>query len=117
MLRGSDSYKPEEANYGLEPPVFVLIESLLWFSQALRSGVWTYFEATPVLRQEAMLWALRRVAPKDFSEYYTVGMKVWKDENKIRAVDTWMQNNDEENNRLLWRLAIEHRASIERLCG
>jgi len=117
ILCGCGSYEPKQPDYGFDSQTFVFVESLLWFSQALRSGVWTYFEATPRQRQEAMREALRSIAPKEFSEYYALGMEVWKDENKIKVVDTWMQDHDDENNRFLWRLITEHRASIERLCA
>ena len=117
ILCGCDSYEPEKPNYGFDTQTFVFVESLLWFAQAQRSGVWTYFEATPTQRKEAMLEALQAIAPKEYPEYYALGMKVWNDEGKIKVVDTWMQNHDEENNRFLWRLATKHRASIERLCA
>ena len=112
-----DGLNRSEATYGYPQPVFVFLESLLWFSQAIRSGTWTYYEATPRARQDAMLGALEREAPRGFATHYALGMQIWRDERKIKVVDAWMENHDENNNRWLWRLVNKHRATIERLCG
>jgi hypothetical protein len=106
-----------EPSYGYPQPVFVFLESLLWFSQAIRSGAWTYYEATPRARQDAMLRALEREAPTGFATHYALGMQNWRDERTIGVVDAWIEKHDEDNNRWLWRLVNEHRATIERLCG
>jgi hypothetical protein len=74
-LVGSDAYDRSQPTYGFPGPVFVFKESLIWFSQAIRSGVWTYHEATPPFRQEAMLRALKEHAPKGFAAKYAFGMK------------------------------------------
>jgi hypothetical protein len=106
-----------DPTYGYPQPVFVFLESLLWFAQAIRSGAWTYYEATPRARQDAMLCALESDAPKGFATHYALGTQNWQDDGKIGIVDVWIENHDEDNNRWLWRLAIEHRATFERLCG
>jgi hypothetical protein len=106
-----------DPTYGYPRPVFVLVESLLWFAQAIRSGAWTYYEATPRARQDAMLCALESDAPKDFATHYALGMQNWQDEGKIGVVDVWIENHDEDNNRWLWDLVNAHRATFERLCG
>lgn len=116
-LPGAGCYSPSEPCYGYPQPVFVFVESLVWFSQAIRSGAWTYYEATPGARQDAMLDALKCEAPTEFATHYALGMRDWRDEQKIEAVDMWMQNHDEDNNRWLWRLVNKHRSAIERLCG
>jgi hypothetical protein len=51
----------------LPEPVFVFVESLVWFSQAIRSGLWIYYEATPRIRQDALPGALRHHAPAEFA--------------------------------------------------
>jgi hypothetical protein len=112
-----DRARLDEPAYGYPRPVFVFMESLLWFAQANRSGVSTYYEATPKTRQNAMLQALESEAPREFAAQYLLGMQNWQDEAMIEIVDAWMQNHDEDNNRWLWRLANEHRAAFERFCG
>jgi hypothetical protein len=106
-----------DPTYGYPQAVFVFMESLLWFAQAIRSGAWTYYEATPRARQQAMLRALEGEAPAGFATHYSLGMQNWQDESRIGVVDTWIEDHDEDNNRWLWRLANEHRATFERLCG
>jgi hypothetical protein len=112
-----DGLSRGEPTYGYPQPVFVFLESLIWFAQAMRSGVVTYYEATPKARQEAMLDALERSAPSGFATYYALGMQGWQDERKIEIVDLWMESHDEENSCWLWHLVNEHRDTIERLCG
>jgi hypothetical protein len=56
-----DSHQPD---YGLPSHFFVVVEGLAWFAQACRSGVWTYFEATPPQRQQAMYEALLQFGRK-----------------------------------------------------
>lgn len=69
--------------YGLTPAVFTFVETLNWFSQAIRSGAWTYFEATPTGRQNAMLTALQRLAPAEFTARYEEGIKHWRDQEMM----------------------------------
>ncbi len=59
LVCGTQAFDERHAIYGLPPPLFLFVEDLLWFAQAWRSGSWTYFEATPPERQQAMLEALR----------------------------------------------------------
>jgi len=116
-LYGSEDYNRNEPTYGYPEPVFVFVESLVWFSQAIRSGVWTYYESTPRIRQDAMLDALRRHAPAEFATHYSLGMKNRRGELNTNVVDAWIEDHEEDCNRWLWRLANEHRSAIERLCG
>src|SRR5258708_2971759 len=72
MLCGTRGFNLRSPTYGLPRALFLFVESLAWFAQGLRSGVWTYFEATPSVRQQEMLAALGDLAPKGFDEQYTV---------------------------------------------
>ena len=103
-----DGLSRGDPTYGYPQPVFVFLESLIWFAQAIRSGALTYYEATPKARQDAMLDALEREAPRGFATHYSLGMQGWQDERKIEIVDLWIEGHDEENNRWLWRLVNEH---------
>jgi hypothetical protein len=115
MLCGSHGFNLQSPTYGLPRALFLFIESLAWFAQGLRSGAWTYFEATPSVRQQEMLAALRDLAPKGFDEQYSAGMRGWADAAQAAAVDTWLQQSDEEINAFLWRLAEQNRAMIDAL--
>lgn len=99
-------------DYGLPTFAFVFAETLLWFAQAIRSGVWTYYEATPALRQRVMAAALRIHAPQGFADSYERGMLDWRDELKIHAVDVWIETNDAAANAWLRSLARENRETL-----
>jgi hypothetical protein len=116
-LAASVAYNHAAPTYGHPEPVFAFMEGLLWFSQAIRSGVWTYYEATPRFRQDAMLRALESHAPQEFAAHYALGMKDWRDETRIVVVDKWIEGHEDDCDRWLWRLANEHRPIFERACG
>jgi len=110
ILSGSASFAPAREDYGLELPLFAFIEGLAWFAQSLRSGAWTYFEATPTERQSRMLEALKSLAPAGFAAHYAFGMSSWRDEVAMRQLDNWLEEHDSENNNWFWRVAEAHRA-------
>jgi hypothetical protein len=114
-LRGSSAFDLRLATYGLPRALFLFVESLTWFAQSLRSGAWTYFEAAPHARQQEMLAALRDFAPEGFDQQYGAGMKVWEDPAQAADLDTWLEQNDDQNNAFLWRLAEQNRAIIDTL--
>lgn len=113
-LCGSNLFDGKGATWGLPSPLFLFVEGLLWFAQGIRSGTWTYFEATPPARQQAMLEALRQEGmPPDFAERYALGMRNWETPDALDALDAWLDDNDWLNKDLLWALASRHRTSIE----
>jgi hypothetical protein len=114
---GAEKYRRDESDFGLPRPVFVFQETLTWFSQAIRSGSWTYFEATPRARQQAMLRALECEGPPGYAANYSLGMETWQDDVKCKAVDTWITTHEEDCSQWLWRLANRYRPVFERVCG
>ena len=114
---GSETYRREAADFGLPLPVFLFQETLTWFSQSIRSGVWTYYEATPRARQEAMYRALVGEAPPGYAVNYARGMDAWRDAATCEAVDTWIAAHEEDHHRWLWRLVSQYRPLFERVCG
>jgi|UPI000648A44D hypothetical protein len=116
MICASDAFRPEHPTYGLSQSLFLLVEGLSWFAQAARSGVRTYFEATPVERQQAMLRALEHeAAPDDLLDNYRSGISAWRDPVLTADLDRWIDRSDEANTRYLWSLARAHRPEIEAL--
>jgi hypothetical protein len=113
---GAEDYRSDQPDFGLPRAVFVFQETLMWFSQAIRSGMWTYYEATPRARQEAMLSALACEAPPGYAAIYSFGMETWQDNVKRQAVDAWIESHEEDCNQWLWRLANQYRAVFERAC-
>src|SRR4051812_46254302 len=84
-LRSSPQFTVTAPDLGLPPFALVFVEMLAWFAQAIRSGVSTYYEATPANHQAAMAGALRAFAPEEFAVWYERGMADWRDLTKIRA--------------------------------
>jgi hypothetical protein len=101
--------------YGLPVPVFIFIESLNWFSQAIRSGVWSYFEVTPIERQEAMYAELQCLAPTGFAEQYRQGIKHWRDQAKMKNLDRWVSENESACDDWLFKLLLAHRQELRPL--
>lgn len=56
----------DHPRYGLPATAFIFVETLNWFSQAIRSGAWTYFEVTPKERQMAILSELQYIGLPEF---------------------------------------------------
>jgi hypothetical protein len=116
MICASDAFGLKHPTYGLSTPLFLLVEGLLWSAQGARSGVRTYFEATPVERQRAMLGALEhQAAPEEVLDNYRFGMEVWRDPLRTADLDRWIDGNDETVARYLWALVRSHRPEIEAL--
>lgn len=111
-LCSAQEFTMRKPDYGLPATAFVFVETLLWFAQAIRSGVWTYYEATPEDRQSRMQAALHQFAPTDFGDQYSHGMRDWQDEEKIAEVDTWIEANDERANGWLREHARTSRAEL-----
>jgi hypothetical protein len=108
----SAQFRATSADYGLPQFAFLFAETLLWFAQATRSGVWTYYEATSRARQDAMAAALREAAPEEFASWYERGMHDWRDETRITAVDFWIEANDQVANEWLRTLARRNREAL-----
>lgn len=103
-------------SYGFPDPAFNFLERLAWFAQGTRSGAWTYFEATPPERQHAMLSVLRRdFDHADFSAQYAFGMDNWQVPTSMKALDAWLDANDERNNAICWQIISSQCVLIQRL--
>ena len=101
--------------YGLELPLFVFCEALTWFSQSIRSGVWTYYEATPTRRQEAMKASLAIVQAGPIIERYAFGMIYWRDFEAMTELDQWLGETDDQNTSWLAELLNSHRDLLKQL--
>jgi hypothetical protein len=116
VLCGGDQFRTESPTYGLPMPAFDIVERLSWFAQGTRSGAWTYFEATPPERQRAMLAVLEQdEAHPDFAAQYAFGMNNWRDAPILRPLDKWLDDNDELNNDLIWKIISANRELIQSL--
>jgi hypothetical protein len=109
---GSSQFMATSPDYGLPQSAFLFIETLLWFAQGIRSGIWTFYEATSQTRQDAMAAALREAGPEEFASWYERGMHDWRDETQIGAVDNWIEANDEVANHWLRGLVRRSRETL-----
>jgi hypothetical protein len=117
ILLTSPQYDSSQPGYGLPPCFFVVAEGLLWFAQAWRSGVWTYFEATPPQRQQAMYEALLQFGPEEFAQRYQFGMRHWRETQEIAPLDSWMKEMDEVATEWMRTILRAHRAEYKALCA
>jgi hypothetical protein len=114
LLRVPD-YDVSQPARGLCPPFFVVVETLQWFAQGSRSGVWTYFEATPPQRQQAMTDALQKLGAHELARRYHYGIAQWRDPAAIAELDVWMRAQDEVAHQWLRALLRTHRAELKAL--
>lgn len=108
-----DTSKPD---YGVPRPAFAYIEALAWFSQAIRSGAWVYFEATSFGRQRAMLDALQVLAPAEVAQMYKLGMEHWRNATVMKNLDRWLADNESASNAWLHALVQLHRDELISMC-
>lgn len=117
-LCGSRKFDQSDASFGLPLPFFCLVERLTWFAQGIRSGAWTYFEATPIPRQSAMLESLRAdTLHQDFTKQYEFGMREWRAPSQHPMLDDWIDSNDNLNNQIAWQAVIENREQLQSLAN
>jgi hypothetical protein len=117
VICGTASFHQQHPTYGLVPSLFLFLEDSLWFAQSIRSGSWTYFEATPRERQQAMLEELRTQAPPGWSEQYAFGMNHWRDSERLAVLDAWIDEQDRANSEFLWNHLARHRPTLEAALG
>ena len=109
---GCRAFDKGATDYGLPGRLFLFVECLGWISQSLRSGSWTYFEATPVARQQLMLKRLREDGLPTLGDRYAESMSNWRDASKISSVDKWLEAHEAVIEAWLWDCAIAARADF-----
>ena len=62
-----------------------------------------------------MASALRQNAREEFASWYEQGMRDWRDETRIPALDNWIKANDEVANEWLRALVRPNRESLLKL--
>ena len=110
-------YDVSQPALGLPPYFFVVVEALQWFAQGSRSGAWTYFEATPTQRQQAMTEALRQLGADELARWYRYGIEHWKDSSAIAELDHWMEATDAAAHQWLRTLLRAHGAELKAVLG
>ncbi|WP_409303171.1 hypothetical protein [Pseudomonas sp. KCJK8993] len=106
---------PDQPDLGLPPVLFVYLEALTWFAQSVRSGAWTYFEATPHARQQAMRAGLLALGCDRWLERYVFGMDHWTDEASMAELDRWIDASEPEQASWLLQLLDTQRDRLKQL--
>ena len=88
---GWEGFSKDDPSFGWPLPVFVVFELLTWLAVADRSGVWTYYDATPVARLNCVLTALDKLQAVELHRQYGYGKDHWKDEKASEALDHWIR--------------------------
>jgi hypothetical protein len=116
ILCATDRFSQSESDYGLPQPLFVFVECLHWLATSWRSGsAWTYYEATPPTRQEAMRQGLEALEAPDLARRYAEGMEHWRDPQARRVLDAWVKEHDVNVTLWLRSLVRAYRPTIEEL--
>jgi hypothetical protein len=92
---GWDCFDVNDPSFGLPQPLFVVFEILTWLAQADRSGVWTYYEATPVQRQDRVLVALEALRAAELRHQYFYGKEHWRIAEAVSQLDNWIRENEQ----------------------
>jgi hypothetical protein len=112
IIGSSSRYDRQAPDHGLPQFAFAFTEGLLWLAQAIRSGAWTYYEATPIERQRAALNAFRSCLRPDIVDCYERGMRDWQDESLMEPVGRWIRAHEDDIDRELRRLLLDNRAEV-----
>lgn len=91
---GWDGFDASVPCFGLPSPIFAVFEVLTWLAQADRSGVWTYYEATPDARSECTLTALELLQAVELRQRYAFGKAHWQDAEASGQLDSWIRENE-----------------------
>jgi len=112
IATGWDGFDPAAPSFRYPRPVFAVFEMLTWLAQADRSGVWTYYEATPPDRVECMLDALDALDAATLRQRYAQGWAHWRDPDACGALDGWIR--DHEPALIAWTFDVldTHRAEL-----
>ena len=111
-IQSLPSYKISDPFHGLPPFASVFEDILAWQSQAIRSGVWTYYESTPATHQTRVLSILRTEAPAAIIHYYERGMTDWQDVHKIEMVDNWIKSHESVVDQWLFQFMRKNRNEL-----
>ncbi len=109
------AFTRDKTDYGFPRPIFAFVEIMGWSGTHFRSRIPTYYETTPLARQEATLQALIDLAPEALTNAYRRGMLAGRDEGEIDIVDDWIELNEEIVNQWLWTLLRRNRQQVDDL--
>lgn len=101
---GWAGFEADDPSFGWPQPIFAVFEMLTWLAQADRSGAWTYYEATPILRQECAIVTLNMLKAAELRSQYIYGKEHWQNARAIVELDSWIGKN--EQTIIEWAFAV-----------
>lgn len=114
---GWDRFDPKDLSFGLPQPIFAVFEVLTWLAQADRSGVWTYYEATPVPRQDRVIIALEALQADELRHQYIYGKEHWRIAEAIGQLDNWLSENEQSTIRWAFSVLVAHPDELALVCS
>lgn len=117
IASGWAGFDAGDSSFGWPRPVFAVFEMLTWLAQADRSGVWTYYEATPIPRQECAIVTLDMLKAAEIRHQYDYGKEHWQNAEAIGELDSWIGKN--EQTIIEWAFAVlaAHSAELAFVCS
>ena len=112
IITSASSFNRAGLNHGLPEALFAYVETLSWEAASFRSGVCTYYEATPENVQQQVLTALKRLAPTDIADTYGKGIFLWRSVQKAAVIDCWLASNADRVKEWAHNLAKAHRDAL-----
>lgn len=114
---GWDRFNANDPSFGLPQPLFAVFEILTWLAQADRSGVWTYYEATPAQRQDRVLVALEALQAAELRHQYLYGKEHWQIAEAIGQLDNWIGENEQSTIKWAFTVLAAHLDELALVCS
>jgi len=114
---GWDRFDASDPSFGLPQPLFAVFEVLTWLAQADRSGVWTYYEATPVQRQDRVLDALEALRAAELRHQYLYGKEHWRMVEAVGQLDSWISKNEQSTINWAFTVLAAHPHELALVCS
>ncbi|MYM96366.1 hypothetical protein [Duganella vulcania] len=116
VASGWEGFDKNLPSFGWPCPIFVVFELVTWLAQADRSGVWTYYEATPVARSDCVLTTLDSLGAVEFHQQYARGKERWQNYEESEKLDKWIRENEQTLIDWAFTVLIDHPAELASVC-
>jgi hypothetical protein len=113
---GWDRFDANDPSFGWPQPIFVVFEILTWLAQGDRSGVWTYYEATPLTRHDRVVVALEALQAAELRRQYVYGKEHWRIAEAIGQLDNWLSENEQSTIRWAFSVLLAHPDELALVC-
>ena len=114
---GWAGFEADDPSFGWPHPIFAVFEMLTWLAQADRSGVWTYYEATPIPRQECAIVTLDMLKAAELRHQYVYGKGYWQNAEAIRKLDNWIGKSEQAIIEWAFAVLAVHPAELVLVCS